>query len=63
MEVASFARLNMSEYLRRRFFGRKPIIAHTDVITIWELRSIGGLLKYGFETLRQANVSASCIDK
>ena len=53
-ELASIIGTSRSEYLRRRFFGRKPIIAHTDVITIRELRRIGGLLKHNFETMREA---------
>ena len=47
------AGLSLSEYMRRRFFGGR-LAAHLDLNAIAELRRIGGLLKYNFETLRQA---------
>jgi hypothetical protein len=53
-EQAAIAGLSVSEYLRRRFFGGRPIVAHADAWMIRELRRLGGLLKYNFETLRQA---------
>jgi hypothetical protein len=54
---AALAGLSVSEYLRRRFFGGRPLIAHADAWMIRELRRLGGLLKYNFETLRQAGAS------
>ncbi len=62
-ELASIIGTSRSEYLRRRFFGRKPIIAHTDVITIRELRRIGGLLKHNFETMREAQAPQELFQK
>ena len=56
-EQASIAGLSVSEYIRRRFFGGRPLIAHTDEMMIRELRRLGGLLKHNFETLRQAGAS------
>ena len=52
---ADVAGLSVSEYMRRCFFGGKPIVAHIDETMIRELRRIGGLLKYNFETLRNAD--------
>lgn len=49
---ASSAGLTLSEYLRRRLFGGRPIVARTDDQTTRELRRIGGLLKHNFETVR-----------
>lgn len=43
-EDADLAGLSVSELVRRRYFGR-PVIAHADVVTIKELRRLGGLLK------------------
>jgi hypothetical protein len=54
---AAAAGLSVSEYMRRRFFGGRPIVAHADAWMIRELRRLGGLLKYNFETLRQAGAS------
>jgi hypothetical protein len=54
VEQAAIAGLFVSEYLRRRFFGGRPLIAHADEWMIRELRRLGGLLKHNFETLRQA---------
>ena len=58
-EQAGVAGLSVSEYLRRRFFGGRPIMAWSDDVTIKELRRIGGLLKYNFETIRQASGKAA----
>jgi hypothetical protein len=44
-EDAELAGLTMSEFLRRRAFGR-PVIAAADRVAINELRRIGGLLKH-----------------
>jgi hypothetical protein len=60
---ADAAGLSVSEYMRRRFFGGRPIVAHTDDRTIRELRRLGGLLKYNFETLRQAGASQELLRK
>ena len=54
VEQAAVAGLFTSEYLRRRFFGGRPVIHRVDEWMIRELRRLGGLLKYNFETLRQA---------
>lgn len=53
---AGIAGLSLSEYMRRRFFGGRPLMAHTDAMMVRELRRVGGLLKNNFETLRQGNV-------
>ena len=44
-QQADMAGLSVSAYLRRRFFGGRPLIAHTDAMMIRELRRIGGLLR------------------
>lgn len=62
-EQADLAGLSVSEYLRRRFFGGRPLIAHTDALMVRELRRIGGLLKYNFETLRLAGASVSVLSQ
>ena len=49
-EQASLAGLSVSECLRRRGFGGRPVVAQTDMTTVRELRRIGGLLKHHFET-------------
>lgn len=41
---ADLAGLNLSELVRRRYFGR-PIVAHADAIVIKELRRLAGVLK------------------
>lgn len=46
MEHAAVAGLSVSEYMRRLFFGGRPIIASTDAQMIRELRRMGGLLKH-----------------
>lgn len=53
-EQAVSAGLSLSEYLRRRLFGGRPLVARTDDQTTRELRRIGGLLKHNFETVRTA---------
>ncbi len=47
------AGISVSEYMRRLFFGGRPIIARTDDQTIRELRRIGGLLKHHFDVVKQ----------
>lgn len=50
---AATAGISVSEYMRRLFFGGRPIIARTDDQTIRELRRLGGLLKHHFEVVKQ----------
>jgi hypothetical protein len=50
---AAVAGISVSEYMRRLFFGGRPVIARTDDQTIRELRRMGGLLKHHFETVRE----------
>ena len=51
---AATAGISVSEYMRRLFFGGRPIVAKTDDQTIRELRRLGGLFKHHFETVRAA---------
>ena len=60
---AETAGISVSEYMRRLFFGGRPIIARTDDQTIRELRRLGGLLKHHFETLRQAGASREHLEQ
>lgn len=60
---ADMAGLSVSEYLRRRFFGGRPLVAHTDALMVRELRRIGGLLKHNFETLRLAGASVNVLSQ
>ena len=50
---AEIAGLPVSELMRRRYFGGRPLVAVTDGMMVRELRRVGGLLKSNFETLRQ----------
>ena len=54
-EQAANAGLSVSEYMRRRVFGGRPVVAVTDEAMLRELRRVGGLLKHNFETVRQAD--------
>ena len=45
LENAYHAGLGLSEYTRRRLFGRR-VIAQADAVMVRELRRIGGLLKH-----------------
>ena len=47
------AGISVSEYIRRLFFGGRPIIARTDDQTIRELRRFGGLLKHHFDVVKR----------
>ena len=51
--------ISVSEYMRRLFFGGRPIIARTDDQTIRELRRLGGLLKHHFEMVKRTGNSAT----
>lgn len=62
-EQADIAGLSLSEYMRRRFFGGRPLVAHTDLSAVAELRRIGGLLKHNFETLRQAKAPPDILER
>ena len=50
---AAIAGISVSEYMRRLFFGGRPLVAKPDGQTIRELRRLGGLLKYNFEAVRE----------
>jgi len=54
---AELAGISLSEFMRRNFFGGKPLVAHTDLKLLMELRRIGGLLKHHFVLLRETNAS------
>jgi hypothetical protein len=43
-DESELAGLTMSEFVRRRAFGR-PVVAATDLVMVRELRRVGGLLK------------------
>ena len=45
VENADHAGLSLSEYVRRRLFGRR-VLAQTDAVMVRELRRLGGLLKH-----------------
>ena len=51
------ARISVAEYMRRLFFGGRPIIARTDDQAIRELRRLGGLLKHNFALANEAHQS------
>ena len=53
IEYAEISGITVSEYIRRKCFGGRPITAYTDLATIRELRRLGGLLKHNFETVRE----------
>jgi len=61
-DQAAVAGLSVSEYMRRLFFGSSPILAHTDMRMIRELRRQGGLLKNNFGTLRNAGASPELME-
>jgi hypothetical protein len=63
VEQAAVAGLFVSEYLRRRFFGGRPVIHRVDEWMIRELRRLGGLLKHNFETLRQAGAEPELLQR
>ena len=48
-EQSASAGLSVSEYIRRRIFGGRPIVARTDNQAI---RELGGLLKHHFGMVR-----------
>ena len=49
---AETAGLSVSECVRRHVFGGRPIVANSDTRLLNAVRSIGGLLKHNFQTLR-----------
>ena len=57
MEQSGIAGLTISEYMRRRIFGGRPLVALTDAMMVRELRRVGGLFKNNFETLRRGEVA------
>ena len=61
MEFSALIGASLSEYLRHRIFGGRPILPRTDEWAIRELRRMGGLLKHNFETLRQAKMEPDFI--
>ena len=54
---AAIAHISVAEYMRRLFFGGRPIIARTDEQAIRELRRLGGLLKHHFALASEAHQS------
>lgn len=58
---AECAGLSVAEFMRRRVLGKK-IVPRTELVIVYELRRMGGLLKHNFETLRAADAPSSVID-
>jgi len=61
-DQAAVAGLSVSEYMRRRFHGGRPILARVDERMIRELRRQGGLIKHNFVALRNAGASPELMD-
>jgi hypothetical protein len=59
-QQAATAGISVSEYMRRLFFGGRPIIARTDDRTIRELQRLGGLLKHHFDVVRRTGRQSIC---
>ncbi len=60
-EDADLAGLSISEFVRKRVFG-KTIHAATDLMMIRELRRLGGLQKYAMNKLAQhGEVADECV--
>ncbi len=62
-EYTDIAQVSISDYVRKRLYGGRPLIPKTDLLMINELRRIGGLLKHNFTTLREANAPQECFDR
>ena len=63
LEYAEISGITVSEYIRRKCFGGRPITAYTDLATIRELRRLGGLLKHNFETVREGGCDPCIADE
>ena len=59
---AKTAGISVSEYMRRLFFGGRPIIARTDDQTIRELRRLGGLLKHHFDMVKRTGSTGTLVE-
>ena len=59
---AETAGISVSEYMRRLFFGGRPIIARTDDQTIRELRRLGGLLKHHFDMVKRTGSTGTLVE-
>ena len=58
---AALAGLSASEFMRRRIFGGRPVVAAADEAMLRELRRVGGLLKHYFVVLQKAGVNPEII--
>ena len=63
IEYAEISGITVSEYIRRKCFGGRPITAYTDLATIRELKRLGGLLKHNFETVREGKCDPRITDE
>ena len=59
---AETAGISVSEYMRRLFFGGRPIIARTDDQSIRELRRLGGLLKHHFDMVKRTGSTGTLVE-
>ena len=59
--MAGIVGISVSEYMRRRFFGGRPLVPRTDECAVRELRRLGGLLKHNFVTLRDTGAGKEII--
>lgn len=56
------AGISVSEYMRRLFFGGRPIIARMDDQTIRELRRLGGLPKHHFDMVKRTGSTGTLME-
>ncbi len=59
---AATAGIFVSEYMRRLFFGGRPLIARTDDQTVRELRRLGGLLKHHFDMTKRTGDAGTLVE-
>lgn len=59
VEQADLGGMNVSDYVRHRVFGGRPIMASADVKMVSELRRFGGLLKNQCQLIREQNGDAT----
>jgi len=63
LEYAEISGITVSEYIRRKCFGGRPITAYTDLATIRELRRLGGRRKHNIETVREGGCDPCIADE
>ncbi len=62
-QMSALAGMNVSNFIRHKIFGGRPIVASVDMKMLGELRRFAGLLKYQCQLFREQGGGIEVVQK